>query len=359
MQFITNLSKYLFLSVLSFCLVIVTMWNNDNIRPLPQVPLITKEVSMIPVIQQLEDVAMQRPDDSTVWSSMRREFKLDHKTQSARVQTEIHKLLADQNKLYSILKAAGPYIYFIQQQTKARGLPAELALIPVVESEFNPNDHSKKGASGLWQLMPETAHELGVKEKSGYDGRKDVIASTNAALAYFNDLGNMFKGDWYLAIAAYDCGQGKIESAERRTGSRSFWNLRLPRETQYYVPKLLAVAAIINNPQKYGVELPPVTNQPYFTTVKVQKPVSLVKVAKTSGISIQTLHRLNPDYNHGTVPAKKGADTLLVPVNKANTVSQQLSKAQVQPVPKVVHTVKTKQTPHHHISTKSRKRKRH
>jgi len=259
---------------------------------------------------------------NSVWTSLSHDLKLDHKANSKLVQAEIHKLLADQNKLNSILQAAGPYIYYVYQQTQKRGLPAELALIPVIESEYNPNDHSNKGATGLWQLMPETAHELGIKIKSRYDGRRNVVASTKAALAYFNDLGNMFKGNWYLAIAAYNCGQVKVASAERNTGSHSFWNLPLPRETKDYVPKLLAVAAIIKNPEKYGIKLPSVTNAPYFATVQVRTPMSLVQVAKSSGISIETLHALNPDYNHGVVVIAdvKKAATLLVPANKESAV---------------------------------------
>lgn len=167
----------------------------------------------------------QAPSTETdsVWDNIGAQLKLNHRANSAQVRAEIRKLLADQGKLYSILKAAGPYIYFIHKQTEVRGLPAELALIPVIESEYNPNDHSKKGATGLWQLMPGTAHELGIKVKSSYDGRRSVVASTKAALAYFNDLGHLFDGDWDLAIAAYNCGQVKVKSVQRRTGSEDFW----------------------------------------------------------------------------------------------------------------------------------------
>jgi membrane-bound lytic murein transglycosylase D len=147
-----------------------------------------------------------------------------------------------------------------------RNLPSELALIPFIESEFNSNNRSKKGAAGLWQLMKETAHLFGVKIKSGYDGRRNLIVSTKAALTYFEDLGNNFKGNWYLAIAAYNSGQFRVESAVRRAGSHNFWDLKkLPRETKEYVPKLLAVAEIVQNPEKYGVHLPQVNNEPRFT----------------------------------------------------------------------------------------------
>jgi len=265
-----------------------------------------------------------------IWSSMRKDFQLDHMSQSPRVQVEINRLVADQEKLYSVLKAAGPYIYYIYHQTQQKNLPAEIALIPVIESEFNPNDHSNKGATGLWQLMPGTARELGIKVMSNYDGRRNVIDSTNAALAYFKDLGNQFNDDWYRAIAAYNCGQGKVEAVTRRTGENDYWNMKLPDETRHYVPKLLAVAEIIKNPKKYGVQLPKIDNQPYFEKVEVKKPVDLKQVAQTSGINIKTLNTLNPDYNHGAAPAKakkaeKPTYSVLIPVNQAKVVTAQLA----------------------------------
>lgn len=308
MQILTNISKYLVFVLLSCSLVMV--WDGAN-----------NDISdwhfSTPQAASTEPTTVK---NDSIWNTMRDEFQLDHQAQSARVQAEIRKLLADQDKLNQILQAAAPYIYFIHQQTQAYGLPAELALIPFIESEFNPNDRSKKGATGLWQLMSGTAHELGVKVKSGYDGRRDVIASTNAALAYFRDLGNNFKGNWYLAIAAYNCGQGKVESAARHAGTRVFWDLKLPRETKLYVPKLLAVAAIIENPAKYGVQLPQIDNEPYFTQLTFKKHVDLPKVAKTSGVSMKTLQTLNPDYKHGVV-AKKGGYTVLVPIDKTQQPS--------------------------------------
>lgn len=316
MQLITKTSKLLILVLLTCSILIV--WDDSG-----------KNIAMFSPALTIQRVASQEPAAVSIWSSLRNEFKIDHRTQSAQVQAEIRKLLADEGKLYDILKAAGPYIYFIHKQTQARGLPAEIALIPVIESEFNPNDRSSKGATGLWQLMSATAHELGVKVKPDYDGRRNVIASTKAALAYFNDLGNNFKGNWYLAIAAYNCGQGCVSAAARRAGSQDFWDLHVPKETKYYVPKLLAVAAIVNNPEKYGVQLPPIVDKPYFTEVKVTTPVNLEKVAETSGVNIKTLKKLNPDIKQQLVP-KKGVDTLLIPVDKAPLVKAQLTTAKKQ-----------------------------
>ncbi len=310
MQMITNLSKYLLLAVLSGLFLIT--WNDikstDGVRSLGSIE------------------AYYSPSEVTsIWRNVSSEFQLDHKAQSRQVQAEIRKLMADKQSFNEILKAATPYIYFIYQQTQAYGLPAEIALIPFIESEFNPNDHSTAGALGLWQLMPATARDLGVKVKSGYDGRKNIIASTDAALTYFKDLGNLFKGNWYLAIAAYNSGEGRILSAKKRLGGSEdfFQMMSLPRETQLYVPKLLAVAEIVEHPAKYGITLPAVNNEPFFTKVEVSKPVTLDKVAETTGINIKTLRKLNPDVKPGmtTIAKKNGTHELLVPAAKADTIN--------------------------------------
>lgn len=308
MQIITSLSKNIVLVVLSSILLIA--WSSTNPSDAkPSFGTINGFYSTAQV--------------NSIWSSISDEFKLDHKADSRQVQAEIHKLLADQDNFNQILKAATPYIYFIYQQTQAYGLPAEIALIPFIESEYNPNDHSNKGAIGLWQLMPETARGLGVKVKSGYDGRKNIIASTDAALTYFKDLGQLFNGNWYLAIAAYNSGEGRIISARRRLGSEDFFKMALPRETQLYLPRLLAVAEIVENPAKYGVTLPKVSNEPFFAKVEVSKPVTLATVAEKTGINLKTLRKLNPDIKPGTptIAKKDGAHELLVPASKANIVN--------------------------------------
>ncbi len=314
MQLVVNFSKFVVLSVLSFCLL--TTWYGKN--TLDIIPFDTFSTDE-------EVISRDHGSTDSIWSTLRSGFKLDHRTNTAQVQAEIRKLQADQQKFSDILRAAGPYIYFIHKQTQLRGLPAEMALIPVIESEFNPNDYSHAGATGLWQLMRGTARELGIKVISGYDGRRNVIASTHAALAYLNDLGNYFKGNWYLALAAYNAGQGRIDQAIRRAGSHSFWNLPVPRETKYYVPKLLAVAAMVENPKKYGVTLPPVTNQPYFAELQLKKAVNLAKMSKSLGVDIDTLRTLNPDYKTGTVVSKNGVYSFLVPVDKLAAAKSQLA----------------------------------
>lgn len=365
MQLLSKLSKFVVFAV-AVCIILIML---DSTYPVSSRFYITN------TSDNIEYAA------DSIWNSMRDNFQLDHMSTSPRVRAEINKLVADQEKLYSILKAAGPYIYYIYHQTQKKNLPAEIALIPVIESEFNPNDHSNKGATGLWQLMPQTARELGVKVKSDYDGRRNVLDSTNAALAYFKDLGNYFENDWYLAIAAYNCGQGKVDAVARRTGTWDFWNMQLPSETKHYVPKLLAVAEIVKNPKKYGVKLPKIVNEPYFEKVEMKKPVDLKKVAQASGINMKTLTTLNPDYNHGAAPSKakkaeKPTYTVLVPVTHAKVISSQENlvvaekavdvKPEIKPATTITakkisvavkKTVKAK--PVHHVAKKKQQPRRH
>jgi membrane-bound lytic murein transglycosylase D len=328
MQLITNRSKILLAILISCTFAALYPLTKDQ----------TPVVGQAQVGNQIEDISFTPTSFSmnnvnpaevqSFWSSLGSQLKLDHQIQTRQVQAEIHKLLADRDKLVSILRASSPYIYFIDKQAEARGLPAELALIPVIESEFNPNDHSNKGATGLWQLMPQTARDLGIKVKSQYDGRRNVLASTKGALAYFNDLGNLFNGNWYLAIAAYNCGEVKVESAIKHAGTHSFFSLKVPQETKLYVPRLLAVAAIVKDPQKYGIVLPPVSNEPYFAEVKVKKPVSLFQVSKSAGVDLAILRGLNPDYNRRVVyPSKSGDYIILVPANKVTAVEADLKSS--------------------------------
>lgn len=257
------------------------------------------------------------------WPNFANHLTMEHHANNRRVQAEIRMYQHHKDKFDKIMRAATPYIYYIHQRTEKMGLPDELALIPVIESEFSPGDRSWVGATGLWQLMPATARQLGVSVRGGYDGRRNVIYSTNAALAYFRDLGKTFHGNWELAIGAYNTGPGNMRKAVRANGSRDFFRLErhLADETKHYVPRLLAVAAIVKHPAKYGFTLPIIKNEPYFTQVQTKKPVNLAKVAKVTGMKVDQLKKINPDYNHRII-AKHKTYMLLVPVSKVTTVKK-------------------------------------
>jgi len=246
-------------------------------------------------------------------------FQLGRAEERPEVVAEIAALQANKEDLYKILQTSAPYISYVYEETKKRGLPAELALLPVIESEGNPNARSKVGASGLWQFMPRTATDLGIKTNHAYDGRKDVIATTNAALDYLTGLHKTFEDDWLLAMAAYNWGPGSLQKAiksqKKWYAGTSFWSLHVPLETRKYVPKVLALAAILHNPARYGFVLPAVDNHIRLASVQVHSPYELNEVMRTCGASIETLHRLNPAYR--TLATTKGApNAFLVPVMK-------------------------------------------
>ncbi len=218
--------------------------------------------------------------------------------------------------LNTVTQRATPYLYLIIEEIEKRQMPMELVLLPVVESAYNPNARSHGNAVGLWQFMSGTGKRFGLKQDYWYDGRRDVLASTQAALDYLQILHDTFDGSWPNAIAAYNAGEGRIqravEQSKRRGGSGEFWTLDLPRQTTEYVPRLLALADIIKNADKYGVKLPAHPNKPHLQQIDAGGQVDLAVVADLGGISLGEIKQLNPGYLRGTTSAN-GSHLLLVP----------------------------------------------
>ena len=214
---------------------------------------------------------------------------------------------------------ASKYLYHIVGELEQRGMPTELALLPFVESAYNPVAYSKAHASGLWQFVPSTGKDFNLQQNWWLDQRRDPIASTQAALDYLEYLYD-FQGDWYLALASYNWGQGSVRRAIERNEKDGlgidYLSLRMPEETQNYVPKLQAIKNIITNPQKYGIELPRVHNVPYFTTIKRNDHIDIEVAAELAEMSLDDFKFLNPSYNRATIPAHSA--TLLLPTDKAD-----------------------------------------
>lgn len=264
-----------------------------------------------------------------IWDRLRSDSKLPtgYEDEPA-VQAQIQWYTRHQDYLYNTVSRAAPYMYYIYEQTRQRNLPSELVLLPVIESEYNPFVRSSAGASGLWQLMPGTARGFGVRQNFWFDGRRDIYASTNAALDYLSYLQNYFGGDWLLAIAAYDTGEGNVQNAIRRnTGhdrGTSFWSLPLAAETRSYVPRLLALAAIVKNPGKYGITLPKISDKPYFEQVDVGAPIKLNQAAQLADLSLSELKRLNPGYSRNTTDPT-GHHKLILPIDKISIFKERLA----------------------------------
>jgi len=334
---IINISKYVILFSLTYLIFLnLTMYhsnsNDFDVKSIREVTTLASEVSAlaltpktIPIHPQKQDrVQPKRVVHRSIWESIRKEFKLNGHVNSKEVQKEIKSLMVDKNRLTRILQSASPYMYYIFNQTKSNHLPGEIVLVPMIESEFNPYDKSNKGATGIWQLMSVTAQQLGVSVKQGYDGRRNIVASTKAALAYFKDLGVLFHGNWYLAIAAYNSGQKVVLNATRKAGHKNFWQLKLPKETKIYVPRLLALAEIINHPDKYHIKLPHISNTPYFATLETKKNINLKHMANLTGTNIDMLTRLNPDYTKGSHPTHHHNKIFLVPIDSEKVAKNYL-----------------------------------
>ena len=219
------------------------------------------------------------------------------------------------------------YIHYVVERLEERDMPMELALLPVIESAYDPQAYSSAHAVGLWQFIPSTGRHYNLRQTNWYDGRRDVTASTQAALNYLSRLHEMFNGDWLLALAAYNAGEGRISRAIERNEKlglpSDYWNLALPKETEDYVPKLLALSQVIMTPEAYGVTLSPIANEPYFEQIAIKQHMDLARVAKLADLDEQELLQLNPAYKRGIT--LDGPQHLLVPTEKAELLSANLA----------------------------------
>ncbi len=254
-----------------------------------------------------------------LWQAINHTETLHYDPTQPDIAKQITHYTTNQHTLPVLANNAQPYLYYIYQQTQIRQMPAELALLPMVESNYNPFLYSNQGATGLWQIMPGTASGFHLDINWWYDGRRDIRASTKAALDYLTYLHDYFH-DWLLAIAAYNCGEGTVNKAihhnQKVHQPTDFWSLSLPYQTKIYVPKLLALATIIKNPAQYDINLPSIPNKPYFTAVPVSGQIDFSLIAQLADIPPQSVRALNPGYRRfATAPTSH--DALLLPTDKA------------------------------------------
>ncbi|WP_339118835.1 transglycosylase SLT domain-containing protein [Halomonas sp. BMC6] len=273
------------------------------------------------------------PQDA--WSSLRASFQWQEKDLPADAQARVDEWIeyyrSSPENIAAITERATPWLAWIAQQVSGRGLPGEIALIPFVESSFDPSARSHLGAAGLWQFMPGTGDALGLVRNGHYDGRLDVVTSTEAALDYLEmQADEWYEGDLMLSLAAYNAGAGTVNRAQRLAQSQGlagkYWDLSLPHETMQYVPKLKAIATIINEPEKYGVKLPDIHPDPAFAKVQLEQPVSLAQASQLLDVSRSALAELNPGLLNGSLDPRS-AQTLLVPEEVDTQVLAQLSQS--------------------------------
>jgi membrane-bound lytic murein transglycosylase D len=267
------------------------------------------------------------PADDDFWQGVRNGFRLSegHRKSVTR-QVDIYSNHTRQ--VERVLQRAEPYLAYIHNEVERRGFPAEITLLPFVESGFDPFAYSHGRAAGLWQFIPSTGKRYGLQQDWWFDGRRDVVASTTAALDYLEKLQRQFDGDWLLALAAYNSGEGTVLQAIRRNRKAGkptdFWNLALPPETATYVPRLLAICAIVKHPEKYGVDLIPVDTTPAFLVVDTGSQLDLAVAADLAGMDIEVLYRFNPGFNRwATHP--EGPHRLAIPVEKSGLFRENLA----------------------------------
>jgi membrane-bound lytic murein transglycosylase D len=259
-------------------------------------------------------------DYDDLFDRMRAGFALDE-VQEPAINQQLAWFEHNPDYLERVFQRGQRYMYHVITEVEARGMPLEFALLPVVESAYEPFAYSSSRAAGMWQFIPGTGVRFGLKQNWWYDGRRDVIESTRAALDYLQALHDQFDGDWLLAIAAYNVGENTVQREleyNRAHGKPTdFWHLTLPAETRAYVPKLLAMKRLMAEPERYGLEFAVIPNEPYFAVIDTNGQIDLKIAAQLAGTSFDELVALNPGYNRWATDPD-GPHRILVPIDNAD-----------------------------------------
>jgi len=265
---------------------------------------------------------------NNLWHRVRNGFKFDLDTLPSAVIKQQKQYLKNPKLLDNIFLRAEPYLYYVVEQLDEAKLPLELALLPIVESAYDPFAYSHSHAVGLWQFIPSTGKSLGLNRDRWYDGRRDVIKSTQAAVKYLTYLNKRFSGNWLHTLAAYNSGEGTVKKAIRKNKRRGketdFWSLKLPSETRNYVPRLLALADLVGNPEIHKVELPKFSNSAFFNKVSLPSQIELSKVIEVTGVDENLFINLNPAYRRSVTPPE-GNYHILLPIDKSESLEHYLS----------------------------------
>ena len=262
-----------------------------------------------------------------LWHRIRLGFKMpDLETRLAEDRTRWY---ASQPDYFGrMTQRSSRYLFHIVEEIERRSMPTELALLPFVESAFVPEAFSSAKAAGLWQFIPSTGRNYDLEQNMWKDERRDVVESTRAALDYLQKLYDMF-GDWHLALASYNWGEGAVSRAiakNRRAGKPArYTDLKMPNETQYYVPKLQAIKNIVADPEKYGVTLPPIDNAPYFIAVHKTRDIDVDTAAKLAEMKVDDFRALNPAFNRPVILGAGGGAHLLLPATKVERFQANLA----------------------------------
>lgn len=301
----------------------LTTQNNPQVNP----PIIPKVLDTSEKFKRYQSTNTSQ----NLWDRIRKGYNFAV-VDNAYTQRALEKYLQHTRYFDNLAIKAAPYLHYIVEQVEKRKLPLEIALLPAIESGFEPLALSPKSAAGIWQFIPSTGRDYGLTQTEEYDARRDLMASTQAALNYLERLHDLFDNDWFLALAAYNYGEGNVRKAIRKNEAEGkptdYWSLSLPGETRWYVPKLLAVTKVIANPEQYRIQLRSIPNRPYLTQIEVNRQMSLAIAAKLADLTPNDFRNLNAGYRLGiTTPPHK----LTIPIHKLNLFKQQLAKANLPP----------------------------
>ena len=263
-----------------------------------------------------------------LWTRMRAGFKMNLDVQNSRINAQRNWFASRQPYIDRLTARASRYLYHTVTEAERRGIPTELALLPVIESSYDPAATSNAAAAGMWQFIPSTGKIYGLRQNDLYDGRRDVVESTRAAYDFLTSLYNKF-GSWELALASYNAGPGRIQQAINYNAARGlptdYWSLRLPTETMNYVPRFLAVAQIVRDPQDYNLNFPPIANRAHFREVNLPGAIDLSLAEQVTGLTTKELYELNPAFRRGQTDPE-GPHRLLIPTSLSPRVDEQLAR---------------------------------
>lgn len=282
-------------------------------------------------------------EDSSLIDRLCEGMGFSHEISNERLSDNLEWHRNNPSSLSVILGRGEPYLHYIVEELSNAELPTELALLPVIESGFDPFAYSPGHAAGLWQFIPTTGERFGLTRDWWWAGRRDVIDSTAAAIAYMQYLNELFDGDWLLTLAAYNAGEGTVSRAiahnQAANKPTDFWSLNLPQQTRNYIPSLLAMAEVLRNPDEYGVELPDIADEPYFEIVELEGAINLQTAAQLAGVDKDELLQLNPAVRRGTL-SPEGPHRLLVPAQNRDLFIDSLAALpQSDWMPVAFHTV--------------------
>lgn len=269
---------------------------------------------------RLELIPDAEPEVGDLWERVRNGFAM--RDLNSRLVAKHEKWYARHPEyMLRMTERARRYLHYITVEVERRGMPSEIALLPMIESAFNPDALSVSRASGIWQFMPYTGKKFGMEQNWWYDGRRDIVSATHGALDYLQNLHGMF-GDWELALAAYNWGEGAVKRAQARNRKRglpvNYASLKMPRETRNYVPKLLAMKNIIADPARFGLVLQDIPDKPYFTAISTTKHMDVKLAAQLADIPMEEFEALNPAHNRPVI-LQDSSDLILLPVDAVET----------------------------------------